>query len=109
MIRTTYKGREVKVLAARRPNQYRVQVNGHQIHNGLEGSELGALDWLRAYIDRIDQRGPGNNRAETATWWYEPGTYQVNGFGHAIALDGSGCICDACLMNPARNVPAVNA
>lgn len=110
MIRTTYKGRELKVLAARRPGQYRIQVNGHQIHNGLETvAEVYALDWIRNIIDDIDRRGPGNNPYETQPLWYEPGTYRLNQAGHVIGLDGSGCICDGCLMNPARNALAVTA
>jgi hypothetical protein len=110
VIRTVYRGRTIKILAARRPNQHRIQVNGHQIHNGFETSaEAFALDWVRNIIDRIDQRGPGNNPYETQPWWYEDGTYQLNARGHVIALDGSGCTCDVCLMSPAKNVPAVTA
>jgi hypothetical protein len=106
VIRSTYKGREVKILAARRPGQYRVQVNGHQIHNGIESTEIGALDWLRSLIDRIDQRGPGNNPYETSPFWYEPGTYRLNKRGHVVALNGTGCVCDLCLTYPENNIPA---
>ena len=107
MIRTSYRGRDIKILAARRSGQYRVQINGHQIHNGFETvGEIYALDWLRGLIDRIDQRGPGNNPYETAEFWYEPGTYRLNKRGHAIALNGTGCCCDLCLTYPENNIPA---
>jgi hypothetical protein len=106
VIRTTYKGREIKVLATRKSGFVRTLVNGHPVNHGFAGTDLHAADVLRLIIDRIDANGPGNNPTYTSPFWYEPGTYGLNGFGHVIAMDGGGCLCDLCLMCPAQNVPA---
>jgi hypothetical protein len=106
MIRTTYKGRELKILKARQPNRVRQFVGGHIVSHGWEGTEAQALDHLRLIIDRLDAKGVGNDPHCTSPHWYEPGTYMLNHFGHVIAKDGGSCLCDLCLMWPAKNVPA---
>lgn len=110
MIRTTYKGRDIKILKARRPGCVRTFVGGRPINHEWPGSEVEALDNLRLIIDRIDTAGgPGHNAAYWTPNWYAPGTYALNGYGHAIPLNGGGCPCDLCLMHPAKNVPAGEA
>ncbi len=107
MIRTTYKGRELKILKARTPGQVRQFVGGQIVHHGFAGTEIQALDNLRLIIDRIDDKGgPGHDPHLPYPHWYAPGTYALNGYGHAIPKSGGGCPCDLCLMNPAKNVPA---
>lgn len=109
MIRTTYKGRELKVLKARgsRPNTFRMFVNGKIVHHEWDGGEANALDWFRLIIDRIDAKGPGNNPAYVYPTWYAPGTYALNRGGHVVAPGDGKCICDQCLMFPERNLPAL--
>lgn len=108
MIRTTYRGRELKILAARgKPNHVRQFVGGQIVHHGFLGTEIQALDNLRSIIDRIDDKGgPGHDPFHWTPNWYAPGTYALNGFGHVIAKGGGGCLCDLCLMHPDQNVPA---
>ena len=107
MIRTTYKGRALKIRAARgKPGHVRTEVGGKTISHGWAGTEIQALDNLRTIIDQLDAKGgPGHNPHDTTPHWYEPGTYRLNGFGHAVPLDGGGCPYDLCLMWPAKNVP----
>lgn len=110
MIRTTYKGRELKILAARNRGHVRTFVGGQIISHGFAGTDIDALDNLRTIIDRIDAKGgPGHSPYQTSPHWYEPGTYQLNRFGHVVPLDGGGCPCDLCLMWPAKNVPMEQA
>lgn len=101
MIRTTYKGREIKVLKARQPGRVRTFINGQIINHGWEGDDAQALDWSRQIIDRIDSHGgpgivagllPGQY---TAPHWYEPGTFDINPNGHATR-PGNICMCSRC-------------
>lgn len=108
MIRTKYKGREVKILKSTTTGHVKMLVGGTVISHAWQGDEIQALDWFRREIDRIDQRGPGGNPYETGPHWYAPGTFDVNGFGHAIAPGGA-CCCDLCLTWPAENVPRAEA
>lgn len=105
MIHTTYKGRELKILASRRPGRVRQIVGGQIVNHGWDGTEVEALDNLRIIIDRLDAKGPGHNPYDTSPHWYAPGTYRLNGYGHVIPLDGGGCPCDLCLTWPTKNVP----
>ena len=103
MIRTTYEGREIKILKSRTPHCVKTFVGGQVINHADPLGEVAALDCLRLIIDRIDQRGPGNNPHETAPHWYAPGTFDTNGNGHAIAPGGA-CTCNTCLHSPEKNV-----
>lgn len=118
MIRTTYRGRLIKVLAVRdKPHQRKLIINGHTIHHGREGDDLQALDWFRIIIDKIDSSGgaglvamliPGQY---TGSWWYEPGTIDINPARHAAPPGGS-CMCTACIIDDptgskARHAPLV--
>ncbi|MBT2508822.1 hypothetical protein J7I98_23630 [Streptomyces sp. ISL-98] len=106
MIRTTYRGRELKVTKSRTPGCVKTHVNGHVINHGDPVSEACAFDTLRRIIDKLDTNGgPGHNPRETSPFWYEPGTYDVNGYGHATAPGGV-CPCPLCEAQPDRNQPA---
>uniref|UniRef100_UPI0030E2F567 hypothetical protein n=1 Tax=Streptomyces tubercidicus TaxID=47759 RepID=UPI0030E2F567 len=109
MIRTTYKGRDIKILKGRQPGHVRTFIGGQPVSHGWPGTEVQALDWFRQIIDKIDARGPGNNPSETSPRWYAPGTYTLNKFGHVIAKNGGACCCDLCLMTPEKNIPAETA
>lgn len=104
MIRTTYKGRDIKILKSRTPNHVKTHVGGHVINHADPVSEVVALDTLRLIIDRIDAKGVGNNPSYAAPHWYEPGTFDTNLYGHPIAPGGA-CCCDLCLAWPHKNVP----
>lgn len=107
MIRTTYKGREIKILKSRTPGCVKTHVGGHVINHGDPVSEVVALDALRLIIDRIDARGPGNNPYETLPHWYAPGSFDVNARGHVITPGGA-CACNTCLESPEKNVPCTD-
>nr|WSX25539.1 hypothetical protein OG690_38295 [Streptomyces tubercidicus] len=109
MIRTTYKGRDIKILKGRQPGHVRTFIGGQIISHAWQGTEVQALDWFRQVIDKIDTNGPGNNPHETSPRWYEPGTYTLNKFGHVIAKNGGACCCDLYLMTPEKNIPAETA
>jgi hypothetical protein len=105
MIRTTYRGRPIKVLAARgNPHQRKLVINGHTISHGWQGDDVQALDWFRQIIDKIENSGgagmvgmliPGQY---TEPHWYEPGTIDVNPNGHATR-PGDVCMCPRCTLN----------
>ncbi|MFF9003624.1 hypothetical protein ACF1GW_38665 [Streptomyces achromogenes] len=102
MIRTTYRGRAIKVLAARgKPGHVKLVINGYTTNNAWQGDDAQALDWVRQIIDRIeDNGGPGMvamliPNQYTAAHWYEPGTVDVNPNGHATR-PGSICMCSRC-------------
>lgn len=102
MIRTTYRGRAIKVLAARgKPFHRKLVINGRTINDGWQGDDAQALDWFRLVIDRIDALVPGTEPAiragYTSIHWYEPGTIDVNPKGHAAA-PGSVCLCTLCVI-----------
>lgn len=105
MIRTTYRGRAIKVLAARgNPHQRKLVIGGRTIHHGWQGDDVQALDWFRQIIDRIeDNGGPGMvamliPNQYTEPHWYEPGAIDVNPNGHATR-PGSICMCSACTID----------
>lgn len=107
MIRTTYKGRAIKILKSRTPGTVRTFIGGRPVSHAWQGDEIQAIDWFRQVIDRIDQRGIGNSPYDTHLHWYAPGTFDVNGHGHPVAPGGV-CACDTCLADPARNVPCTD-
>ncbi|MEU7338675.1 hypothetical protein [Streptomyces sp. NPDC007074] len=104
MIRTTYKGRPIKVLAARgKPHQRRLIINDWAVHHGWEGTDEQALDWFKQIIDLIDSQGGAgvvvtSSKAYgqyTSPSWYEPGAIDINPRGHATQ-PGSICLCNQC-------------
>lgn len=103
MVRTTYKGREIKILKSTTPDCVKTFIGGKVISHAFQGDDVQALDWFRRAIDRIDQQGVGNNPYEPLPHWYAPGTFDTNHAGHAIAPGGA-CTCDLCLSRPAKNV-----
>ncbi|MCX4885905.1 hypothetical protein [Streptomyces sp. NBC_00847] len=105
MIRTTYRGRPIKVLAARgNPHQRKLVVNGRTIHHGWQGDDVQALDWFRQIIDRIEDSGGAGMVAMlipgqyTEPHWYEPGAIDVNPRGHATRPGGI-CACSLCVID----------
>jgi hypothetical protein len=105
MIRTTYRGRLIKVLAVRgNPHQRKMVINGQTIHHGWQGDDVQALDWFRQIIDRIENNGGAGMVAMlipnqyTEPHWYEPGTIDINPNGHATA-PGSICMCSLCTID----------
>lgn len=103
MIRTTYKGREIKILKSTKAHHVKTHIGGQVISHAWQGTEVQALDWFRQIIDRIDANGPGNNPHETGTHWYAPGTFDTNHAGHAITPGGY-CTCNTCLACPEKNI-----
>lgn len=104
MIRTTYRGREIKVLAVRgKPTQRRLIINGHTTNHGWEGTDQQGLEHFQQIIDRIEELGgPGIVPTASATYgqytsphWYEPGAFDVNPRGHATQPGGI-CLCSQC-------------
>lgn len=70
MIRTTYKGRAIKVLAARgKPGHVKTVINGQIIHHAFHGDDMQAMDWFRTVIDRLDAEGPKCPADEYPHWW----------------------------------------
>ena len=99
MIRTTYKGRLIKVLAVRgKPHLRKLVINDRPINHGWQGDDAQALDWFRQIIDLIESNGGAGMVAllipgqYTGPWWYEPGTIDINPAGHAT-YPGSICMC----------------
>jgi hypothetical protein len=104
MIRTTYRGRPIKVLAVRgNPHQRKLVIGGRPINHGWQGDDAQALDWFRQIIDKIEDNGGAGMVAMlipnqyTGPWWYEPGTVDVNQAGHATR-PGSICMCSQCTI-----------
>ncbi|MGW8679643.1 hypothetical protein ACWGNN_00990 [Streptomyces sp. NPDC055817] len=105
MIRTTYRGRAIKVLAARgNPHQRRLVINGQTISHGRQGDDVQALDWFRHIIDRIEECGGAGMVAMlipgqyTEPHWYEPGMIDINPAGHATQPGGV-CACRQCAID----------
>ncbi|MEU9947075.1 hypothetical protein [Streptomyces sp. NPDC047939] len=105
MIRTTYRGRPIKVLAVRgNPHQRKLVINGHTINHGWQGDDAQALDWFRTVIDRIDASGGAGMVAMlipgqyTEAHWYEPGTIDINPARHTTP-PGRSCMCTACIID----------
>lgn len=103
MIRTTYKGRPVKVLKSRTPGCVKLVINGRAIHDGWQGNDAQALDWFRQIIDRIESNGGAGMVAMlipgqyTEPHWYELGTIDINPAGHATRPGGI-CACPRCVI-----------
>ncbi|MFF7142264.1 hypothetical protein ACFZB5_13580 [Streptomyces nodosus] len=105
MIRTTYRGRNIKVLAARgKPGHVNLVINGRTIHHAWQGDDAQALDWFRLIIDKIENSGGAGMVAMlipgqyTEPHWYEPGTIDINPAGHATR-PGSTCMCSQCVID----------
>lgn len=77
MIRETYRGRELKILKARKPGLVRQFVGGRIINHGWPGSEQEALDNLKRIIDGLDEKGPSCSMDEAPHWW-PPATNTVD-------------------------------
>lgn len=104
MIRTTYRGRPIKVLAARgNPHQRKLVINGRVINHGFQGDDARALDWFRQINDKIEDSGGAGMVAMlipgqyTEPHWYEPGTIDINPRGHATRPGGV-CMCGTCTI-----------
>lgn len=100
MIKTTYRGRAIKILAARgKPGHVRTFINGKPINHAWQGTDEQAVEWFRQIIDQMDAAGGPGNCAErlpyTEPHWWEPGTFDVNPNGHATR-PGSVCLCSRC-------------
>lgn len=101
MIRTTYRGRNIKILKSRTLGCVKTIINDQIISHGWQGDDAQALDWFRQIIDRIENSGgpgmvamliPGQY---TEPHWYEPGTIDINSNGHAT-WPGNICMCSRC-------------
>jgi len=104
MIRTTYRGRTIKVLAARgKPFHRKLVINDRTINHGWQGDDAQALDWFRQIIDKIEDAGGAGMVAMlipgqyTEPHWYEPGTIDINPRGHATH-PGNICMCGTCTI-----------
>ncbi|MFI0900518.1 hypothetical protein [Streptomyces sp. NPDC020983] len=104
MIKTTYRGRELKILKSATLGCVKTFIGGKVISHADPVNEVIALDALRLIIDRIDVNGVGNNPTYALPYWYAPGTFDTNHAGHAIAPGGA-CVCNTCLSCPEKNVP----
>lgn len=112
MIRTTYRGRPIKVLAARgKPFHRKLVINGYTINHGWQGDDAQALDWFRRIIDNIENSGGAGMVAMlipgqyTEPHWYERDAIDVNPAGHATQPGGI-CLCPACTIgDPAGGKP----
>ncbi|MFD7999972.1 hypothetical protein [Streptomyces mirabilis] len=69
MIRETYKGRELKILKARRPGHVRQFVGGKITNHAWPGTEEQAIDNLKRIIDLLDANGPRWAGDEAPHWW----------------------------------------
>ncbi|MFD9223801.1 hypothetical protein ACFWDI_28310 [Streptomyces sp. NPDC060064] len=70
MIRTTYKGRALKILKARgKPDHVKTVINGQIVSHAWQGTEVQALDWFRRRIDKLDENGPSCPADEYPHWW----------------------------------------
>ncbi|MDX2800118.1 hypothetical protein [Streptomyces scabiei] len=105
MIRTTYRGRAIKVLAARgKPFHRKLVINGRIIHHAWQGDDAQGLDWFRQIIDKIEDAGGAGMVAMlipgqyTEPHWYEPGAIDVNPRGHATQ-PGNTCLCSLCVID----------
>jgi len=105
MIRTTYRGRPIKVLAVRgNPHQRKLVINGRPIHHGWQGDDAQALDWFRQIIDQIEDSGGAGMVAMlipgqyTEPHWYEPASIDINPKGHACQPGGV-CMCSLCTID----------
>jgi hypothetical protein len=100
MIRTTYRGREIKILAARgKPHHRKMVINGQIINHAWQGDDAQALAWFKQIIDQMDVTGPGHSAHlyYTAPHWWAPGTFDVNPNGCATQPGGF-CLCTRCTI-----------
>ncbi|WP_330328212.1 hypothetical protein [Streptomyces pseudovenezuelae] len=102
MIRTTYRGRAIKVLAARgKPNHRKMVINGWTVNHAWQGDDTQGLNWFKLVIDRMDEAGgpaaATGHLLYERNWW-EPGTFDVNPNGHVTAPGGI-CICSWCVID----------
>jgi hypothetical protein len=104
LTKTTYRGRAIKVLAARgKPGHVRMFINDTIISHAWQGNDVQALDWFRRLIDKIEDSGGAGMVAMlipgqyTEPHWYEPGAIDVNPVGHA-AQPGGICLCSRCII-----------
>lgn len=102
MIRTTYRGRAIKVLAVRNKPHHRKMVIGDQIVNhAWQGNDQQGLNWFKQVIDRMDDAGGPTAATGHLLYerhWWEPGTFDVNPNGH-VTLPGSVCVCSQCVID----------
>lgn len=102
MIRTTYRGREVKILAARgKPHHRKMVINGHTVNHAWQGNDQQGLDWFKLVIDRMEEAGgPAAAKGHLLyeRHWWKPGTFDVNPNGH-VTLPGSVCVCSQCVID----------
>lgn len=102
MIRTTYRGRNIKVLAVRgKPNHRKMVINGHTVNHAWQGNDQQGIDWFKLVIDRMDDAGgPAAAKGHLLyeRHWWEPGTFDVNPNGH-VTLPGSVCVCSQCVID----------
>ena len=102
MIRTTYRGREIKVLAVRgKPRHRKMVINEHTVNHAWQGDDQQGLDWFKLVIDRMDAAGgpaAATGHLLYERHWWETGTYDVNPNGH-VTLPGSVCVCSQCVID----------
>ena len=102
MIRTTYRGRDIKVLAVRgKPHHRKMVINDHTVNHAWQGNDQQGLDWFKLVIDRMDDAGgPAGAKGHLLyeRHWWEAGTFDVNANGH-VTLPGSVCVCSQCVID----------
>lgn len=102
MIRTTYRGRAIKVLAARgKPHHRKMVINEHTVNHAWQGDDQQCLDWFKLVIDRMDAAGgpaAATGHLLYERHWWEPGTFDVNPNGH-VTPPGSVCVCPQCVID----------
>jgi hypothetical protein len=103
VIRTTYRGRAIKVLAARgKPHHRKMVINGYTVNHAWQGDDVQAVNWFKQIIDQMDAAGgPGVSAARlhyTAPHWWAPGTFDVNPNGDATQPGGV-CLCNRCIID----------
>lgn len=104
MIRTTYRGRAIKVLASRgKPYHRKMVINRHTVNYAWQGDDIQAVNWFKQIIDQMDAAGgpaAATGHLLYERHWWEPGTFDVNPNGH-VTLPGSVCVCSQCVIDDA--------
>ncbi|AEM88981.1 hypothetical protein [Streptomyces violaceusniger] len=105
MTRTTYRGRVIKILAARgKPGHVRTFINDKPVSHAWQGTEQQAIEWFQQIIDKIENSGGAGMVAMlipsqyTGPHWYEPGTVDINPNHHATQPGGI-CLCTLCVID----------
>lgn len=102
MIRTTYRGRPIKVLAVRnKPHHRKMVINGHTVNHAWQGDDIQAVNWFKQVIDKMDAAGgPAGAKGHLLyeRHWWEIGTFDVNPNQH-VTLPGSVCVCSQCVID----------